>query len=50
MAMVWATLGAAVTPELTLFFAAVQVPIDLLPAALKPLYRWLGAARPFATD
>jgi len=46
MAVVWATLGSTATPELTLFFAAVQLPIYLLPAALKPVYRRLGAARP----
>ena len=46
MAVVWATLGPAATPQLTLFFAAVQLPIYVLPAALKPLYRRLGAGRP----
>jgi BASS family bile acid:Na+ symporter len=46
MAVVWANLGSAATPELTLFFAAVQLPIYLLPAALKPLYRRLGAGKP----
>ena len=46
MAVVWATLGSAATPELTLFFAVVQLPIYVLPAALKPVYRRLGAGRP----
>jgi hypothetical protein len=44
MAIVWANLGGAATPELTLFFAAVQLPI--LPALLKPAYRRLGAGEP----
>jgi predicted Na+-dependent transporter len=46
MAVVWANLGAAATPELTLFFAAVQLPIYVLPALLKPAYRRLGAGEP----
>lgn len=46
MAVVWATLGAAASPELTLFFAMVQLPVYVLPAALKPVYRRLGAGRP----
>jgi bile acid:Na+ symporter, BASS family len=46
LAVVWANLGAAVTPQLTLFFAAVQLPIYVLPAVLKPVYRRLGAGRP----
>ncbi|HUH85304.1 MAG TPA: hypothetical protein VLX85_11910 [Stellaceae bacterium] len=50
MAVVWATLGSAVRPELSLFFAAVQLPIYVLPAALKPLYRRLGAAPPLPAD
>jgi bile acid:Na+ symporter, BASS family len=45
MAVVWAALGSAASPELMLFFAVVQLPIYLLPAALRPLYRRLGAAR-----
>ena len=49
MAVVWATLGAAATPELTLFFAMVQLPVYVLPAALKPVYRRLGAGRPHGT-
>ena len=47
MAVVWANLGSAATPELMLFFAAVQVPIYVLPAALRPVYRRLGAAAPY---
>jgi len=39
MASVWASLGAFATPELTLFFIAVQVPIYLTPALLRPFYR-----------
>jgi BASS family bile acid:Na+ symporter len=46
MAVVWANLGGAATPELTLFFAAVQLPIYVLPALLKPAYRRLGAGAP----
>jgi len=46
LAVVWASLGAAATPQLTLFFATVQLPIYVLPAALKPIYRRLGAGRP----
>jgi predicted Na+-dependent transporter len=41
MASVWASLGAFATPELTLFFIAVQLPIYILPALLRPLYRRL---------
>ena len=48
MAVVWANLGSAGTPELMLFFAAVQVPIYVLPAVLRPVYRRLGAAAPHA--
>src|SRR3984893_1199872 len=47
MAVVWANLGSAATPELMLFFAAVQLPIYVLPAALRPVYRRLGAAAPY---
>jgi len=50
MALVWASLGAAATPELTLFFAVVQLPIYVLPAVLKPVYRRLGAGRPYGAD
>ena len=47
VAVVWANLGSAATPELMLFFAAVQLPIYVLPAALRPVYRRLGAAAPY---
>jgi len=46
LALVWANLGAAATPALTLFFAVVQLPIYVLPAALKPVYRRFGAGVP----
>jgi len=45
MASVWASLGAFATPELTLFFIAVQVPIYLLPALLRPFYRRVDGRR-----
>jgi BASS family bile acid:Na+ symporter len=45
MASVWASLGAFAPPELTLFVVAVQLPIYILPAVLRPLYRRL-LARP----
>jgi predicted Na+-dependent transporter len=45
MASVWASLGALAPPELTLFVVAVQLPIYILPAVLRPLYRRL-LARP----
>jgi predicted Na+-dependent transporter len=48
MASVWASLGAFATPELTLFFIAVQLPIYILPALLRPLYRRLLVAPPGA--
>jgi BASS family bile acid:Na+ symporter len=44
LAMVWANLGGAATPDLMLFFICVQLPIYVLPAALKPIYRRLGGA------
>lgn len=44
MASVWASLGTFATPELTLFLVALQLPIYLLPAVLRPLYRRLGGA------
>jgi bile acid:Na+ symporter, BASS family len=44
MAIVWANLAGAASPELSLFFATVQLPIYVLPALLKPIYRRLGAA------
>jgi BASS family bile acid:Na+ symporter len=45
MAVVWASLSvtAASSPDLMLFFACAQLPIYLLPAALAPVYRRLGA-------
>jgi bile acid:Na+ symporter, BASS family len=45
MAVVWASLSAAAasSPDLMLFFACAQLPIYLLPAALAPVYRRLGA-------
>jgi BASS family bile acid:Na+ symporter len=44
MAVVWASLGAAAnSPDLMLYFACAQLPIYLLPAALAPIYRRLGA-------
>ena len=44
MAIVWANLSAAATvsPDLMLFFACVQLPIYMLPAALAPVYRRLA--------
>jgi len=39
MAVVMANLGSAASPEIALFFAAVQFPIYTLPAILGPLYR-----------
>jgi predicted Na+-dependent transporter len=48
MASVWASLGAFATPELTLFFIAVQLPIYILPALLRPLYRRLLVVPPGA--
>jgi ACR3 family arsenite efflux pump ArsB len=45
LAIVFANLGAAATPDLTLFFIVVQVPIYTLPALLRPVYRALGADR-----
>jgi bile acid:Na+ symporter, BASS family len=46
MAIIWANLAGAASPELSLFFATVQLPIYVLPALLKPVYRRLGAAAP----
>jgi len=49
MAVVWASLSAAAnSPDLMLFFACAQLPIYLLPAALAPIYRRLGATLPRA--
>lgn len=45
MAIVWANLGAAASPDLMLFFVCAQLPIYLLPAALAPVYRRLGAGQ-----
>jgi bile acid:Na+ symporter, BASS family len=47
MAVVWVNLGSAATPEVMLFVAAVQLPIYVLPAVLRPVYRALGAAQPY---
>jgi BASS family bile acid:Na+ symporter len=46
MAVVWATLAGAASPELSLFFVTMQLPIYVLPALLKPVYHRLGAAPP----
>src|SRR5260370_12600503 len=47
MAVVWASLAAAAnSPDLMLYFACAQLPIYLLPAALAPIYRPLGATIP----
>ena len=48
MAIVWASLSvaAASSPDLMLYFASAQLPIYLLPAALAPIYRRLGATMP----
>ncbi len=47
MAVVWASLAAAAnSPDLMLYFACAQLPIYLLPAALAPIYRRLGATMP----
>jgi BASS family bile acid:Na+ symporter len=43
LAIVFANLGAAATPDLTLFFIVVQLPIYTLPLLLRPVYRALGA-------
>jgi bile acid:Na+ symporter, BASS family len=43
IATVWATLPPQSAAELLLFFATVQLPIFVLPAILKPLYRRLAA-------
>lgn len=42
-AIVWASIGAAASPDLLLFFTCTQLPVYLLPAALAPLYRHFGA-------
>lgn len=43
IASVWASLGAFATPELTLFLVTLQLPIYILPAVLRPLYRRFGS-------
>ncbi len=48
MAVVWASLSAAGSPDLMLYFACAQLPIYLLPAVLAPIYRRLGATIPRA--
>jgi BASS family bile acid:Na+ symporter len=40
MAIIWANLGVAAPPEVMLYFAVIQLPIFILPAALRPVYRW----------
>jgi bile acid:Na+ symporter, BASS family len=45
IALVWANLPSGKASELLLFFAVVQLPIFVLPAFSKPIYRRL-AARP----
>lgn len=47
-AVVWANLGSAQTAEATMFLAAAQLPVYLLPALLRPLYRRLLPAAPQA--
>lgn len=42
-AIVWASVGAAASPDLLLFFTCTQLPVYLLPAALAPLYRRFSA-------
>ncbi len=48
MAVVWASLSTASagSPDLMLYFVCAQLPIYLLPAALAPVYRRLGATMP----
>ncbi len=48
IALVWANLPSGKASELLLFFAVVQLPIFVLPAFSKPIYRRL-AARPRST-
>jgi BASS family bile acid:Na+ symporter len=45
MAIIWANLGAAASPDLMLYFAAVQLPIYTLPLLLRPLVRTVAPAR-----
>jgi bile acid:Na+ symporter, BASS family len=51
-AIVWTTLDPASAAELLVFFATVQVPNFVLPAALRPIYRRLNtpALRPRNTS
>jgi BASS family bile acid:Na+ symporter len=44
MAVVWASLGAAASADLTLYFVVIQLPIYLLPPLLRPLVRALTSA------
>lgn len=46
LAIVWATLGPAEASGILLFFAAVQLPIFVLPAVLRPIYLRLGRRAP----
>lgn len=48
LAIAWAALGPAQAAALLLFFATVQLPIFVLPAVLRPLYRRLAASSPAA--
>ena len=42
MAVVWANLGSAASPDLMLYFAAIQLPIYTLPLVLRPLFRLIA--------
>lgn len=42
MSVIYVNLGAAVTPEITLFFAAIHVPIYVFPWLLRGLYQRIG--------
>jgi bile acid:Na+ symporter, BASS family len=44
MAVVWASLGAAASPDLTLYFVVIQFPIYLLPPLLRSVVRALTVA------
>lgn len=46
MGLLIASLGGAVDPTIFLFFALVQLPIYILPAALEPAYRRLAKLPP----
>jgi predicted Na+-dependent transporter len=41
IAIVWANLGSAAPPEIGLYVAVIQLPIFILPAVLRPVYRRL---------